>query len=67
MLEQLHHQVIIDGSQTTDTSPTAKLMQHPYIRCALTMGQVGKATPTPALRQQSHDAIVTVRAGQHRQ
>jgi len=52
--------MIINGSQSTNPGTKTKFMQHPYIGRALTMREMGEATPRPMLRQQSGDSIIAV-------
>src|SRR5258708_27503085 len=52
--------MIINRPQATDPGPITKLMQHPYIRCALAMRKMGKTTPRSLLGQESYDAVVAV-------
>ncbi len=59
--------MIIDGAQSGDSRPAAKLVQHAHIRSAEPMRQMAKTPPRTLFRQQSDDRIEGVGWSQERQ
>ena len=60
-------QLVVDGSETGDSCPRTKLVEHPYIRSAMPMGQSRKFAPSPLLGQQGDQLVERVGRRQYRQ
>jgi len=63
-LDQGQLEGIVDRSQTADSNPDAKLVEHAHIGHALPMGQARKRAPSPLFGEQRHELIEGMTRGQ---
>ena len=59
--------MIVNGAKAGDTRATAKLIEHPCVWGAITVGKMSETTPRPLLRQEPNDSVVAMRARQRGQ